>query len=99
MTNQSSNEELVEGIEQMQILYGVDTDDDGFTNSYVTSENVGDMFDVISIRLMLLVRSEAEFVAEDEMTYTFNGNTVTPADRRLRQAFTTTIALRNRTGA
>lgn len=93
------NDELVEGVEEMQVLYGLDTDDDGFPNRYVTRNDVPDLWDVISVRLMLLIRSENQFYAEGNQTYTFNGNTVTAADRRLRQVFTTTIALRNRIGS
>ncbi len=97
--NNGAGEELVEGIEEMQVLYGLDTDDDDFPNRYVTSANVPVMTDVMSVRLMLLVRSANDFVAEAPQTYTFNGATVTPNDRRLRQVFTTTIALRNRLGS
>jgi type IV pilus assembly protein PilW len=93
-----TNVELVEGIEQMQVLYGLDTDDDKFPNQYVISTAVPDMFDVISVRVMLLVRSETDFIAETNQGYSFNGNNITAADRRLRQVFTTTIALRNRAG-
>ena len=94
-----SNVELIDGIEEMQLLYGVDTDADKYANQYVVSTAVADMNDVIAIRLMLLVRSEDAFVAEDNQSYTFNGTQVTPPDRRLRQVFTTTIGLRNRIGA
>ena len=48
---------------------------------------------------MLLVRSIDDFVAEAPQTYSFNGAQTTPADRRLRQVFTATIALRNRIGS
>lgn len=92
------NLELIEGIEQMQVLYGLDTDNDKFPNQYVISTAVPDMFDVISVRVMLLVRSDTDFIAEANQGYTFNSNNITAADRRLRQVFTTTIALRNRVG-
>jgi type IV pilus assembly protein PilW len=94
-----TNVELIEGVEEMQLLYGIDDDGDHFANQYVASDAVADMNNVIAVRLMLLVRSEDAFVAEAPQTYTFNGNTVTPADRRLRQVFSTTIGLRNRIGA
>ncbi|MCP4331999.1 MAG: hypothetical protein GY785_05045 [Gammaproteobacteria bacterium] len=94
-----TNVELIEGVEEMQILYGVDDDGDDFANQYLTGPAVADMNDVITIRVMLLVRSEEAFVSEEPQTYTFNGNTVTPNDRRLRQVFTTTIGLRNKIGA
>lgn len=92
--------EMIEGVEDMQILYGIDSDNDQFPNQYVTSNNVPDpdFEDVVSIRIMLLLRSIDDFVVEAPQTYTFNGVTTTPADRRLRQVFTTTIALRNRIG-
>ena len=96
-----NNVELVEGVEDMQILYGIDTDapdPDGYPNQYVTSDNVGDFGAVVAVRVMLLVRSIDDFVTEDPQTYTFNNITTTPGDRRIRQNFTTTIALRNRIG-
>ncbi len=93
------NVELIEGIEQMQVLYGVDTDNDNFPNQYVVSTAVADMLTVMSVRLMLLVRSDSDGVTEDAQVYNYNGVSTTAADQRLRQVFSTTIALRNRTGA
>jgi type IV pilus assembly protein PilW len=93
------NQELIEGVEELQMLYGLDTDDDNFPNQFVTIDNVPDTFDIVSVRIQLMVRSFEDFVAEDNQTYSFNGNTVTAGDRRLRQEFTTTIALRNRVGS
>ena len=70
--------ELVEGIEQMQILYGIDTDDDQYPNRYLSSTDVGaDFEDVVSIRLMLLVRSSDDEVTEDNQSYTFNSTAST----------------------
>ena len=60
---------------------------------------MADFEDVVSIRVMLLVRSIDDFVAEAPQTYSFNGVQTTPADRRLRQVFTATVALRNRIGS
>ena len=94
--------ELVEGIGQMQLLYGIDTTDDDFPNQYMTSTELiasaNDWYDVMSIRLMLLVRSAALQVVEAPQVITYNGATTTAADYRLRQVFSTTIALRNRIG-
>lgn len=91
--------ELVDGIEEMQVLYGLDTDDDDFPNVYVPINNVPNTYDVMSVRLMLLVRSDTDFILDTNQSYDFNGNSVTAPDRRLRQVFTTTIALRNRVGS
>jgi type IV pilus assembly protein PilW len=91
-------EELVEGVEDMQVLYGIDSDNDQFPNQYVTSDLVPNFNAVVSLRIMLLIHSIDDFVTEAPQTYTFNGVLTTPADRRLRQVFSTTIALRNRIG-
>jgi type IV pilus assembly protein PilW len=90
--------ELVEGVDDMQILYGVDNNSDEFANQYVTANNVADFDDVVSVRIMLLLRSLDDFVIEAPQVYTYNGTTTTAGDRRLRQVFTTTVALRNRIG-
>jgi type IV pilus assembly protein PilW len=91
-------QELVEGVEDMQILYGVDTSGDQFPNQYVTANNVPNFNAVVSVRLMLLMRSVDDFVTDSPQTYTFNGTQTTAGDRRIRQIFSTTVALRNRMG-
>ena len=60
---------------------------------------MSDWDDVVAVRIMLLMRSLDDFVTEDPQTYTFDGVQTTPNDRRIRQSFTTTIALRNRIGS
>lgn len=92
------DQELIEGVEDMQILYGIDLGNDDFPDQYVTSDLVPDWNNVVSVRVMLLVRSSDQFVTDAPQTYTFNSVQTTPADRRIRQVFTTTIALRNRIG-
>jgi type IV pilus assembly protein PilW len=91
--------ELVEGVENMQILYGADTDatPDGTANYYVPAGTAGlNMNQVVSIRVSVLVRSMNDGLAAQPVAYTYNGATVTPTDRRIRRVFTSTIALRNR---
>lgn len=94
----NNNQEFIEGIEDMQILYGMDTNGDTYTNQYVTADNVTAFRSVVSVRVMLLVRSFEDFVTDQAQRYTFNGGAVTAGDRRIRQVFTNTIALRNRVG-
>ena len=81
-------EELVEGIEDMQLLYGEDSDGDGTPNRYVSANIVADWEDVISIRVELKVVSVEDNVAAEVNLLT--------NDRRLRRTFTTSIAIRNR---
>jgi len=90
--------ELVEGIEDMQILYGEDTDNDFTPNYYVSAGNVVDMDKVVSVRVNLLAVSADNNLTTAPVDYEFSGNTITPAagDRKLRREFSSTIAVRNR---
>ena len=91
------NEELLSGVENMQILYGEDTDGDDTPNRFVdASSGTLDMDGVVSVRISLLLRSFESNVTESPQVYTFNGTTVTAGDNRIRQVFTSTIGLRNR---
>ncbi len=88
-------EELVEGIEDMQILYGVDNDGDGTANQFVRANSVADWSQVASVRISLLLQSVEDYITTTPQAYAFNGNTVISQDRRLRRVFTTTVGLRN----
>lgn len=95
-------QELVEGVENMQITYGIDNDDDGDADYYVAADTNGDgtedldVTEVVAIRISLLMRSIEDNVLSSAQTYSYNGAAVTATDRRLRKVFTTTITLRNR---
>lgn len=92
-------EELVEGVESLQILYGEDTDTsdpDGVADRYVSADSVSDWGQVVSARIEILMQSERDDVVDGGQTFTFNGAQVTATDGRLRYPFTTTVALRNR---
>lgn len=90
-------EELAEGVENMQILYGEDTDNDRSVNRYVTADSVTDMNQIMSFKLSFLMVTLEDNIASKPLPYTFNGATVTPADRKLRRVFSTVVNLRNRT--
>ncbi|MBF0214192.1 MAG: PilW family protein [Magnetococcales bacterium] len=99
--------ELVNGVENLQILYGRDTDADRVANQYLTAsavEAAGAWGEIVQLRIALLLRSVDNVrSAPDTNTYTLaetpvaaTGTTVThPADYRLRKMATTTIQLRN----
>ncbi|NIP73104.1 MAG: prepilin-type N-terminal cleavage/methylation domain-containing protein [Gammaproteobacteria bacterium] len=93
-------EELVEGVENMQVLYGEDTDGDRAADYYVAAGSVVDMDNVVSIRVALLLRSPQDNIAQDPQTYSFppfpGTGTTTAADNRLRQVYAATIGIRNR---
>ena len=86
-----SSQELVEGIENLQILFGYDSDGDTAPDAYVDAETTGlDMGDVISVRVILVARSMENNVATTSRVY----NSVT--DRRFVKSFSSTVAIRNR---
>lgn len=94
---------LAEGVENIQILYGEDTDEpkDYTANRYVAAGTAGlDMEDVVSVRIAILVRTPNDNVntTTDTNSYNLLGTSVTPnpVDRRLRRVFTSTIQIRNR---
>ena len=96
----NASQELIEGVERMEILYGVDTNQDFSVDDYRTANAVGNWANVISVRISLLMVSlENNLVVDGPQDYYFNGATITPAanDRRPRRVFTQTIVLRNRT--
>jgi type IV pilus assembly protein PilW len=89
--------EMVDGVEDMQVRYGEDTDGDGVANRYATAGAVADWSQVVTIRMNLLLVSDDDNIARAAQAYTLDGVTITPNDRRLRRVFTTTAAVRGRT--
>lgn len=92
---------LVDGVEDMQILYGEDTDTaDNIVaaSEYRKASDVTDWNQVISIRVSLLLVSEDSNLATSSQTYNFNGTTRTATDKRVRHVFNTTVTLRNKSG-
>lgn len=99
-------DELVEGVESLQIELGEKLASNNFR--YSTADDASlDMTRVVAARIGLLV-SDAERVRDDndEASYDLPGELITaasgagtvthPEDRRLRRSFITTVTLRNR---
>ena len=93
-------EELVEGVEDMQITYGEDTDGDQTANIYVDADAVTDMSQVVSIRLDYTLRSLEDNVIADTSgggsAIGGGGGGSASGDRRLRRSFSTITTIRNR---
>ena len=89
-------EELAEGVEQLLIRYGEDTDADRAANKYVTADAVTNWDNVVSVRMMTLLASTSASTTTSPQPYTFDGTTTTPTDRRLRTPLASVITLRNR---
>jgi type IV pilus assembly protein PilW len=91
--------ELIEGIEDMQVEYGLDTNDDDIVDNYQDASVVsaGTGWDqVISARISLLTQTQEQNLTTAAQNVNFNGGTVTGTEGRLRRVFTTTIGVRNR---
>lgn len=104
-------EELIEGVQDMQLLYGEDTSPDANIDKidvYRTADNVVDWTRVLGIRISLLMVSSSneQGITTKPQTYAMDingdgdvadsGETVTSTDKLLHKVFTTTIAIKNR---
>ena len=91
-------QELVSGVESMQILFGEDTNDDEAADTYSAADSVTDWDQVVAIRLGLLLRNNERVQSESSLrAYDVAYTDVTPIEEdRVRQVMTLTIALRNR---
>ena len=94
----SPPQELVEGVESMQVLYGEDMNADGMAERYVTMDAVTNISNIVSVRVSLLMRSIEEVkTISAANTKIINGVNVTgQSDRNLRYVVTSTYKIRNR---
>jgi type IV pilus assembly protein PilW len=104
--NSGNPEELVEGVESLQILYGKDTDTtpDGVPNIYLEAGASGltsatDWANVKSVRIGILLRTpnDKDADVDPRSSYDVNGTafSVPTGDKFQRRVFQTTIQLRN----
>jgi len=95
---------LVEGIERIHFMFGVDTDDDGVVNAYMPSNEMQDTYwessdneRILAVKMYVLVRSirrdnnysNDNVYQMGDMSFDANG------DRYRRVLFSTTVALYN----
>lgn len=103
-------EEIVEGVESLQVQYGLRTDASSNSINYVDASSVGasDWKDVVVIRVGMLVSATGNVLQQDDsQSYELPGAVFVAsnpsagqqahaADRRLRKTFTSTLDIRNR---
>lgn len=96
-------QELIEGVENLQLRYGRDTDatPDGIVNDYVTASAVDDWSRVVAVRMSVLIRAATPVEGDVAVPLTGRVNDVTvtyptTGQRFDRRVFTTTVAVRNR---
>lgn len=103
-TGLDAPQELAEGIENMQVLYGEDTDGNQSPDVYRTADAVVDWNQVVSLQVALLAASTDGRVADaDTRVFNLLGENVDPtaggtlpSDGRLRRVVSFTVAMRNR---
>jgi type IV pilus assembly protein PilW len=103
--NTGAAEELVEGVENLQILYGKDTDGDRVPNVYLKAGAVGlqsatDWYSVVNARIGILVRTlDNKNQDVDNGSYDVDGDgtyeVTTPGDHYRRRVFQAVVQLRN----
>lgn len=92
-------EELVDGVDDLQIEYALDTNADNVVDTFRDPGGVTDWSEVMAVRVSLLFNS-VEAANTEEANYRFfpaGNNAISPAtgDRRLRQEFSAMVSVRN----
>lgn len=85
------DQELVQGVSDMRIEYGIDTDGDREVNDYVSVALVPNWRNVLAVRISLTTQSNETGITGADDAFRDQED-----ERRLEQVFTSTIALRNR---
>jgi len=100
MTPLQPPQELVSGVETLQILYGVNTNGTNAADDYLPADEVDDWNSVVSVRFSVLTRSQDEVLDEEnDRSFDMLGSEVAQAnngDRRVRLVSVSTTALRGR---
>ena len=95
-----NDQQIIDGVQNLQILYGVDSDLDRVADMYIRADTVtanGDWPQVVSVRLALLLSSvDPAINIPDTAVYNLLGTNVGPFNDPLRRhVFTTSVAFRN----
>ncbi|MBT8082381.1 MAG: PilW family protein [Gammaproteobacteria bacterium] len=94
--------EFLDGIEELQVLYGEDTDapgsaGEGIANYYLPADQVADMERVVGLRIAIVTRSMHEnLVPGGNQSFSVFGTAFAGDDNRIRRAYETTVNIRNR---
>ena len=100
MTPLQPPQELVSGVETLQILYGVNTNGTSAADTYLPADEVDDWGSVASIRFSVMTRSQDEVLEEENSrTFVMLGSEVAQGnngDRRVRIVSVSTTTIRGR---
>ena len=101
MTPPQPPQELVSGVETLQILYGLDTGGTSAADTYVAAHQVNDWQDVVSVRFSVMTRSQDDVLDEPnnrnfDMLGSQFAQANNAADSRVRVVSVATTAVRAR---
>ncbi|KUJ79652.1 hypothetical protein AWR36_014995 [Microbulbifer flavimaris] len=90
--------ELVPGVEDMQILYGRDADNDEVVDTWTSSAGLSaaQMEQAVAIKVQLVATSDTSVRADDMDVADLDGQITTYTDGKLRKVYLTTSKVRNR---
>lgn len=86
---------LVSNIDNMQVLYGIDSTDDGRPNQYLKATDVNNWNQIVSINIALLIASPITTATGLNQTYSVLDVDIVGNDGRLRQVYESKFTLRN----
>jgi prepilin-type N-terminal cleavage/methylation domain-containing protein len=88
---------IAEGVEDLQLEYGVDSNGDGSINAYITDPTQAELERTISVRFFLLSRTaNLDVNTVDTKTYQLsNADDYTPNDNFHRRVFSSTVSVPN----
>lgn len=93
-----SGQPLVDGVENMQFLYGISEDGDATITQYTSANNVTDWAYISAVKISLLVnngQAQGNSQAKERTFNLLDAPPLTLEDNHDRQIFTTTIAVNN----
>src|SRR5690606_21595132 len=100
-------EELVDGVRDFQVFFGIDATGDRVADQYVPASAGWTPNQAVAVRVTLLLMSAEDNVTGEPRRFVYDGGEVYDlsedeyeidgrADRHMYQVFTTTVGLRNR---
>lgn len=96
-TLKAVDEELAQGVEDLQFLYGVDTDTDGIANRYLVANDalLTDWKKVVSVQITLSLRSINPVYLKNTDYTKCDGTTTTYFDKYIHKCMSSTVSVRN----
>jgi type IV pilus assembly protein PilW len=96
-TAKMGTECLAQGIENLQVEFGLDSDGDGLPNHYASDPSIDELQTAVTARIYVLARAaDPDLQYTNSKTYEFaNAAASTPADHYYRRVFSMTVGMHN----